>query len=122
MSKHDVELSDLPALLQDCRWTFYIDDIPDKDTRGTTCTNKWLGSLGPGEVALVNVRPDGYVGSVGRWDTCVDDAGIDAARWLDRYYDGFLQIPKSASSSTRSSSTAPPASEMAGGTPMAMST
>lgn len=93
MPKTEIELSDLPILLQDSRWTFYLDDIPDQDTRGSLCTNKWLGSLGPGEVAIVNVRPDGYVGSIGRWDSSVDDSGVEAARWLDEYYDGFMQIP-----------------------------
>ncbi|CAI4216501.1 unnamed protein product [Parascedosporium putredinis] len=84
-----IKISDLPALLQDSRWTFYLDDIPEQDTQGKLCTNKWLGSLGPGEVAIVNVRPDGYVGSVGRWDTSMDDSGEEAAKWLDAYYEGF---------------------------------
>ncbi|KJZ78410.1 hypothetical protein HIM_02448 [Hirsutella minnesotensis 3608] len=96
MAKAEMEISDLPAMLQDSRWTLYLDDIPDKDTRGQSCTDKWLGSLEPGEVAIVNVRPDGYVGTVGRWDTSVDDAGVAAARWLDDYYGGFMQIPKTA--------------------------
>jgi phenol 2-monooxygenase len=87
MAKTEVEIADLPALLQDSRWTFYLDDIPEQDTRGSLCTNKWLGSLGPGEVAIINVRPDGYVGSINRWDTSMDDAGEEAARWLDKYYD-----------------------------------
>lgn len=94
MPKSDIEISDLPPLLQDSRWTFYLDDIPEQDTRGSLCTNKWLGSLGPGEVAIVNVRPDGYVGSLGRWDSSVDDAGEEAAKWLDSYYDRFLQVPE----------------------------
>lgn len=94
MPKSDIEISDLPPLLQDSRWTFYLDDIPEQDTRGSLCTNKWLGSLGPGEVAIVTVRPDGYVGSLGRWDTSVDDAGEEAAKWLDTYFDRFLQIPE----------------------------
>ncbi|KAH6898548.1 FAD binding domain-containing protein [Thelonectria olida] len=93
MPKSEIEVSDLPILLQDSRWTFYLDDIPDQDTRGALCTNKWLGSLGPGEVAIVNVRPDGYVGSIGRWDSSVDDSGVEAAQWLDEYYGGFMQIP-----------------------------
>jgi len=93
MPKSEVEISDLPLLLQDSRWTFYLDDIPELDTRGSLCTNKWLGSLGPGEAAIVNVRPDGYVGSIGRWDSSVDDSGVAAARWLGKYYDRFLQIP-----------------------------
>lgn len=97
MPKTEIELSDLPVLLQDSRWTFYLDDIPDQDTRGSLCTNKWLGSLGPGEVAIVNVRPDGYVGSIGRWDSSVDDSGVEAAQWLDEYYSGFMQIPPAAS-------------------------
>lgn len=94
MPKSEIEVSDLPALLQDSRWTFYLDNVPEQDTRGSLCTNKWLGSLDPGEVAIVNVRPDGYVGSIGRWDTNVDDSGEEAARWLDSYYDRFLQVPK----------------------------
>lgn len=93
MPKSDIEITDLPALLQDSRWTFYLDDIPEQDTRGSLCTNKWLGSLGPGEVAIVNVRPDGYVGSIGRWDSSVDDSGEEAAKWLDTYYDRFMQVP-----------------------------
>lgn len=97
MPKTEIEISDLPALLQDSRWTFYLDDIPDQDTRGSLCTNKWLGSLGPGEVAIVNVRPDGYVGSIGRWDCSVDESGMEAATWLDEYYSGFMKIPDQAS-------------------------
>ncbi|OAA61182.1 pentachlorophenol 4-monooxygenase [Niveomyces insectorum RCEF 264] len=93
MPKSDIEISDLPPLLQDCRWTFYLDDVPELDTRGALCTNKWLGSLDPGEVSIVNVRPDGYVGAVGRWDSSIDESGTDAARWLDKYYDRFLQVP-----------------------------
>ncbi|KAJ2907039.1 putative monooxygenase [Zalerion maritima] len=93
MPKSEIEVSDLPELLQDSRWTFYLDDIPEQDTRGSLCTNKWLGSLGPGEVAIVNVRPDGYVGSIGRWDSSVDESGEEAAKWLDNYYDQFLQVP-----------------------------
>ncbi|KAL8370620.1 hypothetical protein RB595_000815 [Gaeumannomyces hyphopodioides] len=93
MPKTDIEISDLPLLLQDSRWTFYLDNIPEQDTRGSLCTNKWLGSLGPGEVAILNVRPDGYVGSVGRWDSSVDDSGEDAARWMDKYYDRFMKVP-----------------------------
>ncbi|KAK0731738.1 FAD binding domain-containing protein [Lasiosphaeris hirsuta] len=93
MPKSDIEVTDLPALLQDSRWTFYLDDIPEQDTRHLLCTNKWLGNLGPGEVAIVNVRPDGYVGSIGRWDSSVDDSGEEAAKWLDTYYDRFMQVP-----------------------------
>lgn len=89
-----MEISDLPAMLQDSRWTLYLDNIPEQDTRGALCTDKWLGSLEPGEVAIVNVRPDGYVGSLGRWDTSNDDSGEKAAEWVDDYYSGFLQLPQ----------------------------
>ncbi|KAK3383226.1 FAD binding domain-containing protein [Lasiosphaeria ovina] len=97
MPKSEIEITDLPALFQDSRWTFYLDDCPQLDTRGSLCTNKWLGSLGPGEVAIVNVRPDGYVGSIGRWDSSVDDSGEEAAKWLDTYYGRFLQVPAATS-------------------------
>lgn len=108
MPKSEIEISDLPALLQDSRWTFYLDNVPELDTRGAFCTEKWLGSLGPSEVAIVNVRPDGYVGSVGRWDTNIDEAGEQAAAWLDSYYGGFLQAPAMRSPSVRSPSVRSP--------------
>lgn len=93
MPKAEMELSDLPAMLQDSRWSLYLDNIPEQDTRGALCTDKWLGSLELGDVAIINVRPDGYVGSVGRWDSSNDDSGEKAAQWLDDYYSGFLQLP-----------------------------
>ncbi|KHO00048.1 phenol 2-monooxygenase [Metarhizium album ARSEF 1941] len=98
MPKAEIEISDLPAMLQDSRWTFYLDNIPEQDTRGALCTNKWLGNLEPGEVAIVNVRPDGYVGCLGRWDTSNDDSGERAAEWLDDYFGGFLQVPPAVQS------------------------
>lgn len=42
-------------------------------------------------MAIVNVRPDGYVGSVSKFSIAGDDAGLEAARSLDDYYGGFLQ-------------------------------
>jgi len=93
MPQDDVEIQNLPALFQDSRWTFYLDDIPRQDTRNMLCTNKWVGGLLPGEVTIANVRPDGYVGSIGQWDLNNDDAGEDAAKWLDQYYSRFLQLP-----------------------------
>jgi phenol 2-monooxygenase (NADPH) len=112
-SKHLFEIADLPPILARSPWTIYLDDRPDLDTRGLTCTEKYLGApLQDGEVAIVNVRPDGYVGAARRWDmTCapasaatgaghgqgVDaiETGREAARWLDAYFDGFLQVPDS---------------------------
>ncbi|KAF2767127.1 hypothetical protein EJ03DRAFT_329412 [Teratosphaeria nubilosa] len=87
-AKDTFEIADLPPLLQASRWTVYLDDIPESDTRRQTCLDKWLGGLMDREVAIVNVRPDGYVGSVGLWD--VGEAA-PASSWLDDYYSAFLQ-------------------------------
>lgn len=84
MDKSKVEIMDLPSLLRKSPWTFYIDDI----MRGAeSCTMKWLGGVGEREVVIVNVRPDGYVGSIGRFDVREE---IEAMKWLDKYYGGFL--------------------------------
>ena len=88
MGKQNVEISDLPPLLQDNRWSFYLDDLKDPKT-GTSCTEKYLGSVPQDGVAIVNVRPDGYVGSLGRFNAQSD--GAEACRWLDNYYGGFLK-------------------------------
>ncbi|KAK5990645.1 Phenol hydroxylase [Cladobotryum mycophilum] len=93
MTKTQVEISDLPKLLQDSRWTFYLDNLRGEDPMQVTCTNKWLGEFQPNEVGIINVRPDGYVGSLSRWDVHDDEAGYSAATWLSTYYSGFLQLP-----------------------------
>jgi hypothetical protein len=92
MPKSAVEISDLPALLQKSRWTLYMDDLSDEKT-GKSCTEKWLGDVGRQEVAIVNIRPDGYVGGIGRFDTKGDSAAAAtaASKWLDSYYGGFLK-------------------------------
>lgn len=87
MQKPRVEISDLPLALQASRWTFYLDNIMHMPT----CTEKWLGRLGQNEVAILNVRPDGYVGSIGRWKAEHPDAGKEAVKWLDGYYGAFLK-------------------------------
>ncbi|EXJ81516.1 hypothetical protein A1O1_07580 [Capronia coronata CBS 617.96] len=87
MDKPTVEISDLPNLLQKSRWTFYLDDLKDGKT-GLSCTDKWLGGVSPQEIAIVNVRPDGYVGSIGRFGNKAD---AEACSWLDSYYGGFLK-------------------------------
>lgn len=97
MRKSEFEISDLPLLLQENRWTLYLDNVPEQDTRGMRCTEKWLGRLAPGEVAIITVRPDGYVGSVRRWDAGLDESGANAAKWLDQYYGGFLKLPNEPS-------------------------
>lgn len=88
MPKADVEIADLPAALQDSRWTFYLDDIAGYGR--PSCTEKWLGGLDTDEVAIVNVRPDGYVGSIGRWSTSDPRTGEMAGTWLGTYYGQFL--------------------------------
>ncbi|KIW15396.1 hypothetical protein PV08_05442 [Exophiala spinifera] len=88
MQKSSVEITDLPALLQKSRWTFYLDDLRDQKT-GKSFTEKWLGPVEADEVAIVNIRPDGYVGSIGRFNGKGD--GADASQWLDSYYGGILK-------------------------------
>lgn len=89
--KSSVEIADLPPLLQKCRWTFYLDDLPAGHDASQSCTNSWLGGIEESEVAIVIVRPDGYVGGITRWNSGAPTAGKEAAQWLDDYFDGFLQ-------------------------------
>lgn len=105
--KPNFELSHLPPLLARSPWTIYLDDVPDLDTQGRTCTEKYLGSnFSSSEIAILNVRPDGYVGSVRKWDLTATAAATDeggagaaeqvgrqAAAWLDDYFGGFLAVP-----------------------------
>ncbi|KAF3771113.1 hypothetical protein M406DRAFT_59874 [Cryphonectria parasitica EP155] len=102
--KSNFEIAHLPQILSRSPWTIYLDDVPDLDTQGTTCTEKYLGAraVSRGEVAVLNVRPDGYVGSLKTWDLtglrggaaeAAADVGREAAGWLERYYDGFLVVP-----------------------------
>ncbi|RMZ86202.1 hypothetical protein DV737_g194, partial [Chaetothyriales sp. CBS 132003] len=58
MDKSRVEIDDLPDLLRQSRWTFYLDDIVNSNC-GKTCTDKWLGGVADDEVVIVNIRPDG---------------------------------------------------------------
>ncbi|KAI0412746.1 FAD binding domain-containing protein [Xylaria grammica] len=90
--KDRFELASLPALFSMSPWTVYLDDVPHLDTKGSCCIPKWLGEVEVGQVVIVNVRPDGYVGSIKRWDV-VGEAGEAAARWLDEYYGAFLEVP-----------------------------
>lgn len=82
--KSEVEISDLPPVLQQSRWTFYLDDV---EGQKEGCTEKWVGKLNADEVVILNVRPDGYVGSLRRWNIQSADG---AKAWLDVYYGGFL--------------------------------
>lgn len=84
--KESVEIADLPELLQKSRWAFYLDDVPEQ-----SCTQAWLGELEQTEAAVVIVRPDGYVGSIRRWDTGAQGDSQQASLWLDDYFEAFLQ-------------------------------
>lgn len=86
--KAEFEMQDLPKPLQASKWTIYLDDIPHQDTRKEACIVKWMNELGPDQVAMVNVRPDGYVGSVSCW--AASDGGEAGSRWLDEYYGAFI--------------------------------
>ncbi|GAQ12265.1 3-hydroxybenzoate 4-monooxygenase [Aspergillus lentulus] len=81
-SKSDFELSDLPDILQQSRWTLYLDNADEK-----SCTDKWVGKLNSNEAAIINVRPDGYVGSLSLW---TEKEGDKAADWVEEYYASFL--------------------------------
>lgn len=108
-NKNTFELASLPPLLRQSKWTVYLDNVPHLDTLGQKCTDKWLGAgfgAEADEVAVVNVRPDGYVGAIMRYQYSPDDhcdssassgeeAGAHAARALDAYYGGFLEVPLS---------------------------
>ena len=89
--KDSVEIADLPALLQNSRWTFYLDDIPDTIRNPHSATQAWLGGLEDSEVAMMIVRPDGYVGAISRWDFLAQEDGRQAGVWLDEYFGGFLE-------------------------------
>lgn len=89
--KPEIEIADLPPLLQASRWTFYLDHVM-KEPAGS-CTETYLGpEMGvAGRVAIVNVRPDGYVGSMNVWDASLAGEGEVAGRWVESYYAGFLK-------------------------------
>lgn len=76
--KSQFEIADLPRLLQDSRWTVYLDHV---DT--PRCTDKWFGALQCTQSGIVIVRPDGYVGAVDTWDF---SASVQARRWLEEYF------------------------------------
>ncbi|KAF4213003.1 hypothetical protein CNMCM5878_000550 [Aspergillus fumigatiaffinis] len=80
--KSDFELSDLPDVMQQSRWTMYLDDVDEKP-----CTDNWVGKLDSDQAAIINVRPDGYVGSLSSWR---EKEGEKAADWVEEYYGSFL--------------------------------
>ncbi|KAJ5157501.1 uncharacterized protein N7482_008601 [Penicillium canariense] len=76
--KADFEITDLPKVLQDSRWTLYLDDIDMP-----RCTDKWFGSLDKEEVGIAIVRPDGYVGQIDTWNLAVPS---EAESWIRDYF------------------------------------
>jgi phenol 2-monooxygenase len=68
-----------------------MDDIPDKDTRKQKCMDKWLDGLDDNEVVVLNVRPDGYVGTVRRFADGCRESGHVAVGWMDQYYEQFMR-------------------------------
>ncbi|KAL1963159.1 hypothetical protein VTN77DRAFT_8592 [Rasamsonia byssochlamydoides] len=87
----------LPPLLQASRWTIYLDDIMAQPS----CTETYFGSAllstdadadASKRVAIINVRPDAYVGSLNVFDGAAGHAaGEEAGRWVEGYYAGFLR-------------------------------
>lgn len=91
MEKAGVEIADLPTLLRQSPWTFYMDDISEQATRKQSVMQKWFGGLAREEVVVVLVRPDGYCGTVRRFPVGSKECGADAVVWMDEYFGGFLQ-------------------------------
>ncbi|KAI5365049.1 Putative FAD-binding domain, phenol hydroxylase dimerization domain, Thioredoxin-like superfamily [Septoria linicola] len=89
-AKSGFELAELPPVFQKSRWTVYLDDLAEKNTKGKTCTEKWVGALQDAELAILNVRPDGYVATVRSFDVAQAKSSAQAASWLQEYYAGFL--------------------------------
>jgi phenol 2-monooxygenase len=90
-NRDEVEIKDLPPVLRESSWSFYLDDVPHKDTRKQTVMDKWLDGLDENEVVVLNVRPDGYVGTVRRFANGSKESGMAAVNWMDDYYEGFMK-------------------------------
>ena len=92
-AKSSFEIADLPSILEKSKWTIYMDDQASKNSHSRTATEKWIGQLSDTEVAILNVRPDGYVGSVCSFDAAQGEASATkASSWLQQYYSGFLAM------------------------------
>jgi hypothetical protein len=89
--RDEIEIKDLPPVLRESSWSFYLDDVPHKDTRKQTVMDKWLDGLDEDEVVVLNVRPDGYVGTVRRFANGSRENGMVAVNWMDDYYEGFMR-------------------------------
>ncbi|KAH8144863.1 uncharacterized protein LAJ45_11133 [Morchella importuna] len=85
-----VELEEMPGLVRGNRWAVYVDDLGEGVSPvGGGAGGLEGGGLKGGEVLVVCVRPDGYVGAVGgRW--AGGGQAAEAAEWLEAYFSGFL--------------------------------
>ncbi|KAJ6020871.1 hypothetical protein N7540_006375 [Penicillium herquei] len=77
-ARSDFEIADLPQLLQDSRWTLYLDDA-DK----SYCTEKWFGELRSDQAGVAIIRPDGYCGGIRTWGL---EAAGSAGQWIEEYF------------------------------------
>jgi phenol 2-monooxygenase len=91
MDFDEIDLMDLPPLFRESKDTIYLDDVPHLDTKGMTCSEKWLGSVAGSEVDVVVVRPDGYVGTIYRGLGSREHAKR-ACKHLTGYFEGFLSV------------------------------
>ncbi|KAH3989604.1 hypothetical protein HBH52_019960 [Parastagonospora nodorum] len=91
MDRNNIEIKDLPAVLRESAFTFYLDDVPEQDTRKQKVMDKWLDGLDENEVVVLSVRPDGYVGTVRRFTDGSKESGQVAVQWLDEYYEQFMR-------------------------------
>jgi phenol 2-monooxygenase (NADPH) len=91
MDMEDIDMRQLPPLFRESQYTVYLDDVPHMDTRGMTCTEKWLGTVAGSEVDVVVVRPDGYVGTMYRGLGSKEHAKR-ACKHLSSYFEGFLGL------------------------------
>lgn len=89
--RNGIEIRDLPHTLRESSWTFYLDDVPHQDTRKQKCMDKWFDGLDQNEVVVLNVRPDGYVGTVRRFPEGTRENGQVAVEWMDHYYEQFMR-------------------------------
>ncbi|KAK4501615.1 hypothetical protein PRZ48_007424 [Zasmidium cellare] len=89
--KADFEIADLPELLRCSPWTVYLDDCAAQNRDQKHCFEKWGGDMAGNECAVINVRPDGYIGHSHRCDV-VKDSPQDAAGVVYSYYSSFLEI------------------------------
>lgn len=93
-AKSSFEIADLPPILKNSKWTIYLDDLAQKKDSGSkSCAEKWVGEMSDTDVAIVNVRPDGYVGSIASFDAAQGQAiETEASLWLQQYYSEFLKM------------------------------